>query len=369
MPKIFSNAPLGTNPYQSMIYSRFAGYDVRVARLRVFYTAEPPPMQRGDIYWIHWETVEFGSKNDIAAEERFEKIEAGLESLKEKGVKVVWTVHNFHPHNSARDMETIHKGREMLVRQADAVHMHTPYAVDLMTETYGIPQHKILRVAHPSYLGVYEPVEHTLARRDVLAPSDYRRFVHIGKVQENRGGRFMWRALKALSLRESAWELDIAGAVIAGERRGQQPIREMSNVRFHDQYLPDEDLRKIIAGSHACVAPFRRILTSGSVKLALTFGLPIVGPNIQPLRDHLPQAAHQLLYSDGSSRGMMFQMRKLIDFDHEELLALRGACMDHAVSIRPEIQSKALWNALVGGSPDLADTKYSKSERLLNAED
>ena len=352
-----------------MIYSGFAGYEVRVARLSVFYAAEPPPMQKGDIYWIHWETVEFGSKNNIPADERFDKIEAGLAALREKGVTVVWTVHNFHPHNSGRDMDAIHKGRALLVRQADMIHLHTPYAVNLMTETYGIPHDKILHVAHPSYMGVYEPVEDTLARRDILPPSDHRRFVHIGKVQENRGGRFMWQALKALHLRERAWELDIAGAVIAGERKGQQPIREMSNVRFHDQYLPDADLRDILARSHVCIAPFRRILTSGSVNLALTFGLPIIGPNIEPLRDHLPQAAHQLLYTDGSPRGMMFQMRKLIDFDHQEMLALRGACMDHAMSVRPEVQSKALRDALLGGAPRLSDTKNSKSERLLNAED
>ncbi len=368
MPTIFSNAPLGNNPYQSMIYSSFSGYDVRVVRLRAFYAGELPPMQKGDIYWIHWETVEFGSRNDIPAQDRFAKIEAGLAALREKGVKIVWTVHNFHPHNSARDMDTIHEGRALLVRQADKIHLHTPYAVELMTETYGIPREKTLLVAHPSYLGVYEPAEDTLARRGALAPSQHRRFVHIGKVQENRGGQFMWQALKSLYIRDRSWELDIAGAVIAGERKGQQPIREMPNVRFHDRYLPDQDLRDVVAGSHACVAPFSRILTSGSVNLALTYGLPIVGPNVRPLRDHLPDAVHEFLYADGNPRGMMFQMRKLIDFDPEDLLKIRAVCMDHAVSIRPELQSRALRDAMIEDKAS-ASQATSKPMGLLNAKD
>ena len=369
MPTIFSNAPLGNNPYQRMIYSSFTEYDVRVVRLNAFYTDGLPPMQAGDIYWIHWETVEFGTRNDIPAEERFAKIEAGLAALRDKGVKIIWTVHNFHPHNSGRDMEAIHKGRAVLVRQADRIHLHTPHAVDLMAQTYRIPQHMILRVAHPSYLGVYEPAEDTLARRDTVPPAKHRRFVHIGKVQENRGGRFMWQALKALNIREQAWELDIAGAVIAGERRGQQPIRAMPNVRFHDRYLPDEELRDILANSHVCVAPFSRILTSGSVNLALTFGLPVIGPNVEALRDHLPEAAHKALYTDGKVRGMMFQMRKLIDMDTEELLALRAACMDHAVSIRPEVQSQALREAVLEDTPAAVTQTCPAPEGVKHAED
>ncbi|WP_120635141.1 glycosyltransferase family 4 protein [Ruegeria sp. EL01] len=347
MPTIYSNAPLGNNPYQRMIYSRFAGYNVRVVRLNTFYAGEPPEVREGDIYWIHWETVEFGSpKNEVPITERFQKIEAGLSKLKQQGAKIVWTVHNFHPHNSARDMEAIHKGREILVRLADKIHVHTPYAKDLLAKTYGISADKLVRVAHPSYLGVYEPLDATMERRDVLPSANNRRFVHIGKVQENRGGRFMWKALKSLHLRDQSWELDITGAVIAGERRGQQAIREMSNVRFHDKYLPDDELSDIVASSHMCVAPFSRILTSGSVNLALTFGLPVIGPNVQALRDHLPEQVRHFLYVDGNPRGMMFQMRKAIDLDDVDLLAMKAACMDYAYGIRPEVQSEALRTAL-----------------------
>jgi len=347
MPTIYSNAPLGNNPYQRMIYSRFDDYDVRVVRLNAFYAGELPEVREGDIYWIHWETVEFGSpKNEVPIAERFQKIDAGLSELKQQGVKIVWTVHNFHPHNSARDMEAIHEGRKILVQLADKIHVHTPYAEDLLAKTYGIPAHKFVRVAHPSYLGVYEPLDATMARRDVLPSADNRRFVHIGKVQENRGGQFMWKALKSLHLRDQSWELDISGAVIAGERRGQQAIREMSNVRFHDRYLPDDELRDVVASCHICVAPFSRILTSGSVNLALTFGLPVIGPNTQALVDHLPEQVRHFLYVDGNPRGMMFQMRKAIDLDDEDLLAMKATCINHAYEIRPEMQSEALKTAL-----------------------
>lgn len=66
--------------------------------------------------------------------------------------------------------------------------------------------------------------------------------------------------------------------------------------------------------------------------------------------------------------GMMFQMRKLIDMDTEELLALRAACMDHAVSIRPEVQSQALREAVLQDTPAAVTQTCSATEGVKNAE-
>ena len=218
MPMLFSTSTSERNPYFKMIYGSFDGYTIKALPLTVFYGETLPDFANDDIYWIHWEGLEFGhTKNPLPLNERLVAIETGLLKLKQQGVKIIWTVHNFVPHNSRRDMEAIHAGRRMLFPLVDTIHVHTSYAADLMSDTYNVAKDKLLTVAHPSYFDCYEPAQTTLDRRSNLPKSDRRRFVHIGKVQENRGGRFMWRGLKALSLRREDWELEITGKVIRSE--------------------------------------------------------------------------------------------------------------------------------------------------------
>jgi len=330
-----------------MIYGAFERYSVKGMPLSVFYGEDWPDFTNDDIFWIHWETIEFGdTKNPISLSERLAAIEAGLIRLKQLGVKIIWTIHNFVPHNSGRDMDSIHTGRRMLFSVVDQIHVHTTYAADLIADTYAVSKDKFLTVAHPSYFDCYEPAQTTLDRRTTLPTSDRRRFVHIGKVQENRGGRFMWGALKALSFRRENWDLEIAGMVARSEQRGQGPVREMENVTFHDRFLPNDEFRDIVASTHVCLAPFHRLLTSGSVNMALTYGLPVIGPDSEPMKSHLPEALHPFLYREGNVRTMMFKMRQMIDMSDEELLHLRQLSMDYAWSIRPECQSLALKNGI-----------------------
>lgn len=367
MPRIFSTSVSARNPYLGMIYSEFTDYTVVKAPLSIFYAGTVPDIAAGDIFWIHWETKDIGNlKDSHSIEDRIEKISSGLIRLKQNGVTIVWTVHNYMPHNSGLDMTSIHAGRRAFLPAVDKVHVHTNHAARLVSDAYSIPAEKMLVVEHPSYFDCYEPAQTTLERQNALPKSERRRFVHIGKVQENRGGRFMWGALKALSYRRKNWELDIAGTVSRSERRGHRPIREMENVRFHDQFLPDEEFREIIASAHVCLAPFSRLLTSGSVNLALTFGLPIIGPNTDAMKDHLPNELHGFLYRDGNLRSMMFKMREVIDMPDETLSELRRVSMDHAWKARPSLQSQALRNEITSINPV---SKPNKTKRPIHAKD
>ncbi|MEP1930272.1 MAG: glycosyltransferase, partial [Roseibium sp.] len=289
-----------------------------------------------DIYWIHWEDRQFGQpqENQELADE-LKLVEQGLLALKRKGVRLVWTVHNFLPHNSARDMAAIDAGRKMLVPMMDVVHVHTPHAKQVMSEAYKISEDQLCVVSHPSYLGQLEAQDITLARRDVLPKQDRRAFIHIGKVQENRGGQFLWAGLKTLAKHTDAWKIDIAGKVSRSERRGLRWIRKMGNVNMPDRFLPDDEFRDMVAAAHVCVAPFERVFSSGSIMMALTFGLPVVAPDLPAIRDHLPKPLHRFLYSPGNKRAFMLAMRGFVLMEDAELLELRRIAMDHALSIQP----------------------------------
>ncbi len=349
MPKLFITTGSRQNPYLGMIYSAFDGYEQRVFPLSKFHGSESPSAEKGDIFWIHWEDRQFGDRRDEPHHaDRLKSVESGLLKLKEKGVRIVWTAHNYYPHNSARNMDLIDQVRRMLMTVSDVVHVHTPYAKQLLAENYDIPAEKFLVVAHPSYFGFYEVEEVTRRRRDILPDRKNRAFVHIGRVQENRGGQLLWAGLAALGKRRNDWELEIAGKITRSEKRGSHRIREMENVTFHDQYLPNDEFVRVVGSCHVCVAPFDRLLTSGSVKMALTMGLPVIGPDVIALRQHLPEPLHAYLHTPKNKRSLMFRMRDMLDLSDSELLSLRQQGQDFAWDIRPEVQSAALLQG-VGG--------------------
>ncbi len=67
------------------------------------------------------------------------------------------------------------------------------------------------------------------------------------------------------------------------------------------------------------VTPFRRITTSGSVVLAMSYGLPVIAPGVEAIREVLGDAA-DLLYEPGEEGLAAALTRAMTD----QLDSLRG---------------------------------------------
>ena len=298
----------GGNPYQSLLYSRLPEtIDIEFAG--------PGDLNRltesgFDIVHIHWDDRIFGRAADaIANETHLRQSLKTLRSFKNAGGRIVWTIHNDAPHK-ARHTPTFEKGRRALSELADVIHVHAEHAADHMVSDYGTPKRKIRVVPHPSYLGAYEPAKATLARR--LNKDKTRQFLFFGMFRGPKGVHAIQDVAGKLTKRGVPFHVRMDGKAFSSQARLLRRLDANPNVDLRTNRIPDEEIPEIFGASQVFLAPYQSMFTSGSVMLALTFGLPIIGPSLRELRDSLRDVCPPNVDLSDLSMGMSRDFREAI---------------------------------------------------------
>jgi glycosyltransferase involved in cell wall biosynthesis len=125
------------------------------------------------------------------------------------------------------------------------------------------------------------------------------------------------------------------GKAFSSQARMLRFLEANANVDLRTDRIPDEEIPDIFGASHVFLAPYQSLFTSGSVMLALTFGLPIIGPNIRELRETTPEDCHHLLYDPASPRGLIRSMLDFVAMSDSDLRTARKACSAFAKDRSP----------------------------------
>ena len=98
--------------------------------------------------------------------------------------------------------------------------------------------------------------------------------------------------------------------MIAGEPREIEPevlrrsIDSQFEVSLHLRRIPDADIQIFMRASDFLVLPFRKVLTSGSAILGLSFGLPVIAPRSGLLPTLLTDGHEGFLYDPEDAQGL-----------------------------------------------------------------
>lgn len=344
----------GGNPYQRLMYSAADGFVMEPGGKDAFddlaaRAAAGEPV----ILHLHWDDRIFGRSTDEAeSQAAAERIFASLARFKAHGGRILWTIHNRRPH---REMDPItwEAARHMLAEMADLVHVHAPHAAEHMSATYGVPAERLRIIPHPSYLGAYEPAETTLSRP--VADSAACEFLFFGMFRGEKGVGAIHEAARKLSRREAPFHVTMAGKAFASQKRLLRRLGAVPQITLRTDRVPDAEVPALFGEAHFFLAPYSSLFTSGSVMLALTFGLPVIGPDLPELRQTLPEENHALLYPPDSPRGLIRAMMRAIEMPRTELERHRAACLEFARARAPQAVSRKLADALselvAGGRP------------------
>jgi len=335
------------NPYQKLMYSDTSGricLEAGSKGLLGQICASPVPDRPRAVH-VHWDDRMFGRNPDKQANEA--SAEAALSDLaqyKGDGGRIIWTVHNRIAHAS-RDAETLHAARLRLADLADLVHVHAAHAAAYVVDEYNVRPERLCIAPHPSYLGAYEPTEATLSRPPAEGPTQ---FLHFGYFRSNKGSDEVVRAASALSRRQTIdWRLSIVGKAFRSGIRTLRAADRLENVTTSADAVPDEEIPTLFGGADFYVAPFRDLFTSGSIMLALTHGLPVLGPSTPAMRETTPKECHDLLYpADGHPRRLLRAMTMAGQMDPAERKERRAACFRFAQERSPQAMSRILMRAI-----------------------
>lgn len=228
-------------------------------------------------------------------------ISADLAIFRLRGGKLFWTVHNLISHespNPSRERQV----RRLIAWFADGIHFHSQSAIACAEKEYSISiRSKAIVAAHASYPDDY-PLDQSragaLAYETEITTGNFT-FLFFGTIRRYKGLESLVEAFSRKA--GSHFRLLIAGAPIPSvsakwliEASCRDP-----RIRLRTGYVSNLDVSALFAISDVLVAPYSATLTSGVVSLGLTFGIPMVLPDVAKVYE-LPGEAGAEYFSPGN---------------------------------------------------------------------
>ncbi|MCH8617141.1 glycosyltransferase [Sphingomonas sp. SM33] len=317
------------NPYQRMLYAPHSA-EMEIcagtidAALREIRTSAEP---ENHIFHVHWLNFVFSDEmTDEAAHEAAQSFLAKVELFRSLGGTAVWTIHNVISHDAKHyDVEVDLSKR--LAQIVDVLHFHTAESVAEVAAVFPIPHGKVRVARHGNYIGAYSDlVTREVARGYLGLSAEDDVILFNGQVRRYKGTDTLISAFRRILEKRPTALLIIAGAAREDPLANlDEPLSEFerSRIRLIDRFIDDAELQVFLRAADFAVYPYRNILTSGSLLLALSFGLPVVIPEVAMTRSVLQHSNAGILY-DGSGNQLEESIcRMLAAKDKGELPAMR----------------------------------------------
>lgn len=279
-----------TNPYLAMLTTeaRAQGWQIEGSTHTGPMFAALDALERGDVFHLHWTAPLADVSTEEEYEARIARFDTALSAAEERGVRVLWTVHNVTTHDAAHPDQEVTLGR-MLAHRAQRIIVLASRTADVVAPLYSLPAEKVVHLPHSSYQGIYPPSPRKEAARERLGiPKEQRVLGMVGGIRPYKGVDEMLAAAKSLASDDPRVAAVLAGGASRAEIEHLERILPRT-MPVHRRYgtLADEDL---VLWSVACdvhVLPYTAILNSGSMFLAATLGVPVVLPALPHLlADH-----------------------------------------------------------------------------------
>lgn len=275
---------------------------------------------RPRVVHLHWTHQYLGGADVTPGRLRRARFLGQLRLLHWLGVRLVWTVHNLGSHEGDRSPAEMAVHR-LLFELCDAVICHCEAAAGSVAEAYELDpelRRRLHVIPHGNYIDVYpNTLSRAEARSRLGLPEGARVLLFIGAVRAYKGIEELLAAFRTLD--EPNARLVVAGS----PRRPSDAARVVAaaadpRVTVRLEFIPEEDIQVLLNAADAVVLPFRDVLTSGSMALAMSFGKAVVAPRLGCLPDTLP-ADGGVLYDPNEPNGLANALRTALTADLEAM--------------------------------------------------
>ena len=199
---------------------------------------------------------------------------------------VIWTVHELEFYETRYALLDRFMVR-LLMAICRQLIVHSDYSAKLVRERYGFKR-EIVTLRHPSFIECYpNDIAPPVARARLHLAATTTVYLFLGHIKPYKGVESLIEAFKGIDARDTA--LLIVGQPFDAETAAR--IRSMAaddpRIRLVLKYVPDEDVQIYMQASNVVVFPFRKMHTSGSVLLAMSFGKAVVVPAMAAIPEYV----------------------------------------------------------------------------------
>ena len=310
------------NPYQTLLSMALETENVKVhfpsGYRRVFPIFRAIRAYSGSIKVLHLHWLDPYLKGDNSSIKLFYCLKFLLDILLTRwtGVRIIWTIHNAISHNSKFPRIELWTGR-VLVKIVDRVIVHNHVARDEIVPLYRLNPAKIAIIPHGHYRNIYhQEIAKSEARQQLGLPESNKIYLNFGMLKPYKG---IERLLKLWQEHQNILEgnsLLVAGKAlddVYGQMLTKQ-ASEIENVVLHNKFVADEQIHLYFSAADIVVLPFERILTSGSLILAMSYGKPVIAPRLASIPETLG-VADWLLYDPDDERGLLHAIKDSTQVD------------------------------------------------------
>ena len=300
----------GFNPYQRLFTEALetAGCDVVRVPPQKWFPLSKACRQPVDVLHLDWHHDWYQGKNFVTRSMKNVMYRHGLRSCRQ--LPVVWTAHNLTSHDSLNP-RLDHDCTQRLIKACRGVVVMSKAAETLLRSEFGVPDTtRVQRIYHGHYIDFYaNAITRPAAREQLIIEADEFVYLALGALRPYKGHLDLIRAFASIAAPSD--RLVIAGSAlhkdyvselkdcIADVKRTHADLK----IDLYDRTIVDDEMQVFFKAADVCVLPFQRILNSGSLLLAMSFGKPVVAPNLGSIPE-VAQPESFVGYDPANSRGL-----------------------------------------------------------------
>jgi beta-1,4-mannosyltransferase len=279
---------LPNNPYQALLYSGLWQKGLAPVPLAGLEDLEGlSALQAAGARLVlhhHWTNFVLSpARSDGEARERIARHLRMIDRFLADGGRLVWTVHNILPHKCAMPEREVELRRELIAR-ADLVHVMASQTRKLVSDRYEIPAEKELHVPIPNYMNAYETyVSRDEARYQLGLWPDQIVYAFLGSIRPYKALDELIEAFDTVSRKDPGRRQ----LLVAGNPSDEPGVDEFLDrcllhpfISLHAGRVPPEQMQLFLRATDIVLLPYIRSLNSAVLMMALSFGLPVVAPDI-----------------------------------------------------------------------------------------
>jgi glycosyltransferase involved in cell wall biosynthesis len=274
---------------------------------------------RPDVVHLHWTEPYIASRGEGISRLKARRTLGELRLARLAGASLVWTAHDLFRHDRAAD-DGERRFMRGLFGGSDAVIVHCRAAADALLDALGLPpaeRTRIRVVPHGHYAGAYpDTVTRSEARARLHLEEGAHVVAFVGWLRPYKGVAELIEAFTA-SARDDA-RLVIAGQTLDGAYAAR--LRSLASgdrrVRLDLGFVPDDELQVYLRAADVVATPFLEVFTSGSVLLAMSFGLAVIAPRRGCVEETVDERG-ALLYDASDPEGLVRALRAARGVDLE----------------------------------------------------
>ena len=229
------------------------------------------------LHWVYLFSLPWGNRSTKKIMQAYYQLFFYL--LKALGYKIVWTCHNFMPHEQVFYDDL--KARKFLGKITDRIIVHNNHAKKQLRDLK-INTEKITEIPHGSYVGYYpDSTTKSTARKKLGLEKNDNVILFFGKIRPYKGIESLMDSYSSLRSSEKPTLL-IAGA--SQEKVFSKKIRKFASrepkVHLFNQHIPDEDIQYYFGAADFTILPYLKSTTSAVALLSCSFGRPVIAPQL-----------------------------------------------------------------------------------------